>query len=75
MIAKYTYNDLVRVAPSAASELRPGMLASVVAITPVEIRSGNFLKEFPSGTLYTIEFDDGTSVTVEESDIELVESA
>ena len=65
-IPHFTYNDTVRVKSSAPVELRPGELASVVSVDPEESRRGDYLKEFPFGVVYTVEFEDGSSVQVHE---------
>ena len=61
-MAPFTYNDTVRVKQAAPAQWRPGELASVVGISLEAERSGEFLKTFPHGILYTIEFEDGSSV-------------
>ncbi len=61
-MAPFSYNDTVRVKQVAPARCRPGELASVVGISIEAERSGEFLKAFPHGILYTIEFEDGNSV-------------
>jgi len=65
-MAPFTYNDTVRVKQAAPAQWRPGELASVVGISLEAERSGEFLKTFPHGILYTIEFEDGSSVQLHE---------
>jgi hypothetical protein len=66
----FTWNDTVRVKHSASANLRPGSLASVVGVHIEADRTGEFLKEFPLGVVYTIEFEDGSSVQIHESLLE-----
>ena len=69
-MAPFTYNDTVRVKQAAPARCRPGELASVVGISLEAERSGAFLKAFPRGILYTIEFEDGNSVQLHEDLVE-----
>ncbi len=66
----FTYNDTVRVKQTAPPRCRPGELASVVGISLQTERSGEFLKAFPHGILYTIEFEDGNSIELHEDFVE-----
>lgn len=68
-ITAYDYDDTVTAKSDAPSELRPGETASVVAILPESERRGDFLKEFPDGTVYIIEFNDGSTANARESDL------
>lgn len=60
----FTWNDLVVVAEHAPTSQRPGAIASIVGISRQYERSGTYLEEFPTGNVYTVEFDDGASVDV-----------
>jgi hypothetical protein len=71
-MTKYTWNDTVRVNQNARSEWRPGAMASVVGMSREDQRRGDFLKAFPAGMVYTIEFGDGTLVEVDELSLERV---
>jgi hypothetical protein len=73
MSAKFDYDDIVTTRMGLGSTLRPGSMAWIVGITPESKRSGKFLEEFPRGTTYTIEFEDGVSVEVQEADIQLAD--
>jgi len=68
-MSKFSYNDIVTAKPDAPKELRPGERAWVVGIIEQEGRKDDFLKEFPEGIVYTIEFEDGLSVEAKESDL------
>jgi hypothetical protein len=69
-MAKFTFNDAVRVKRSAASDYRPGELASVVMVHEGSTRWGSYMDRFPVGAVYTIEFEDGHSVNLHEQDLE-----
>ncbi len=69
-MALFTYNDTVKVVQKAPPQLRPGELASVVGMSSERDRSGEYLAQFPHGVVYTIEFEDGSSVEVHESFLE-----
>jgi hypothetical protein len=72
-MAKYAYNDIVRVSAGSIVPQRIGERAWIVGFSPEEERTGAFLQRFPKGMVYTIEFEDGSSVEVPEDDLELVE--
>ena len=63
----FTWNDFVVVAEHAPKSQRPGAIASIVGISRQYERSGTYLEEFPTGNVYTVEFDDGASVDVPQS--------
>jgi len=69
-MAAFTYNDTVKVKQGAPARCRPGQLASVVGISLEAERRGEFLKAFPHGIVYTIEFEDGSSVELHEDFVE-----
>lgn len=62
----FTWKDLVVVADHAPTSQRPGATASIVGISRQYERSGTYLEEFPTGNVYTVEFDDGASIDVPE---------
>lgn len=68
---KYTYDDVVKVLDTAPTELRPGMKAWVVGV--FEDRPGKYFDIFPPGVVYTIEYEDGSSAEIHESNLELYE--
>ena len=63
---KFTFDDTVRVLPSAPAESRPGQLASVIMIFSPSERSGRFFDRFPEGIVYSIEFEDGEAILIHE---------
>lgn len=64
----FNYDDIVKATHTAPTSARPSRKAWIVGI--FEIRHGDFLKRFPDGVVYTIEFEDGTSTEVEEIHLE-----
>jgi hypothetical protein len=68
MKPKFSYDDVVRVRTSANTGLRPGAKAWVVGI--FETRLGPYFDRFPEGIVYTIEFEDGSSIEIHEEDLE-----
>jgi hypothetical protein len=69
-MTKFTYDDIVKVVFIASDECRPGQRAWIVGV--FEDRPGEYFERFPPGTVYSIEFEDGTSIEVHESSLELV---
>jgi hypothetical protein len=65
---KFAYNDIVRV-----KETTGNGRAWVVGI--FEQRPGSYFSKFPDGVVYTIEFEDGTSEEVHETNLEAIPSA
>lgn len=63
----FTWDDLVETIEEAPTRLRPGSRAWVVGISAPHQRSGSFLAEHPTGFVYTIEFEDGSSIDAEEA--------
>jgi len=63
----FTWNDIVETVEHAPARLRPGGRACVVGISAPHERSGSFLAEHPTGYVYTIEFEDGSSVDAGEA--------
>ena len=62
----FTWNDVVEAVDDAPLHLRPGSRAWVVGISAPTDRSGTYLAEHPLGYVYTIEFEDGSSVDAPE---------
>lgn len=60
----FTWDDMVVVGEHAHKWQRPGAIASIVGISRQYERSGTYLEEFPTGNVYTVEFDDGASADV-----------
>jgi hypothetical protein len=59
---RFTYDDVVQVLSGAPSNFRPGEKAWIVAI--LEDRERFPLNEFPAGTIYTVEFKDGSAINI-----------
>ena len=70
-MTKFTYDDVVKVLESAPAELRPGCKAWIVGV--FEKPSGKYFSAFPDGVVYTVEFEDGSSTEVHESNLILFE--
>jgi len=70
MKQKLTHNDLVTMKYTAPPTRWRGASACVVGISDVEDRKDAFLEKFPTGTVYTIEFESGESITAHESWLE-----
>jgi hypothetical protein len=68
MKPKFNYDDVVLVRPTASPQLRPGANAWVVGV--FETRPGPYFDKFPEGVVYTIEFEDGSSLEIHEQDLE-----
>ena len=67
-MTKLTYNDIVKVVENAAEDLRPGSRAWIVGV--FENRPGSYFDKFPPGVVYTIEFEDGSSLEIHEVNLE-----
>ena len=63
-MSKFTWGDSVQIAEGAPADLRPGSMAVVVGLS--EERHGSFLERFPHGMVYTVEYEDGSSVELHE---------
>lgn len=67
---KFDCDDVVRVNPAANPELRPGAKAWVVGVVPEDKRVGSYFEQFQPGVIYTVEYEDGTSHDVHETDLQ-----
>jgi hypothetical protein len=67
-MTKFNFNDVV-CAPIGVPQPRTGVKAWVVGIAPESKRTGSYYEKFPPGTIYTIEFEDGDSLDVHESNL------
>jgi len=63
---KFTWGDSVQIAEGAPANVRPGSPAAVVGISEQHQRRGSHLQEFPTGVVYTVEFEDGSDAEVHE---------
>jgi hypothetical protein len=68
-MTKFSYNSIVTARLGTSAELRPGERAWVVGVSEEKDRKGEYLKKFPIGTVYLIEFEDGSTVSATESDL------
>lgn len=67
---KFTFDDTVRVKKDAAIPLRRGK-ASITMIFLPQDREGSYFDQFPSGVVYSIEYEDGESIDVHEDFLEI----
>jgi len=63
----FTWNNIVITRDDAPPQVRPGSRAWIVGMSEASERSGDYLREFPSGRVYTIEFEDGSDAQALES--------
>jgi hypothetical protein len=63
MSNRFTYDSQVRVVKNAPSEMRPGQKAWVIAV--LRDKSVPKYRRFNSDVVYTIEFEDGSSIDIE----------
>jgi len=68
VMAKFDYGSTARIAPSAHKELRQGAPVAIVGITSERPEGGHF-QRFPPGVVYHVEYADGVSADVHESDL------
>jgi len=66
----FTYNDIVRVKAGAPAGMRPGHKAWVIGITNDHERDGSHFEQFPAGTVYAVEFEDGAAQDIHETMLE-----
>jgi len=68
-VAKYTWDDRLKIVDHASPEHRPGATVWIVGVYEGPSRRGSFYDQFPPGTVYTVEFEDGLSTSVHESEL------
>ena len=64
MNTKFTYDDTVMVCVNADSKFRPGSKGWVIGVFPD--REKDIFDWLPEGVVYTIEFEDGEAIDVNE---------
>jgi hypothetical protein len=69
-MTRFTYNDIVRVREDGGPTLHRGRKAWVVGVFEAGGRIGSYFDQFPPGTVYSIEFEDGASTEVHEANLE-----
>ena len=67
---KFDYNDRVRVRMASSGQARLGALAWIVGVFLTR-PAGPYFTQFPSGNVYTIEYEDGSSHEIHEDDLEM----
>lgn len=65
----FAHDDVVRVIGSAPLGCRPSNKAWIVGISEEADRSGDYREEFPFGIVYTVEFEDGMSMSIHEANL------
>jgi hypothetical protein len=60
----FTYDDIVRVKADAPPEMHPGARACVIGVTAEHERRGSHFEQFPAGTVYLVEFEDGDAIDI-----------
>jgi hypothetical protein len=63
-MSKFDYGDVVRVVGDAPAHLGPGQKAWIVGV--FGDRPGKYFDQFPEGIVYSIEYEDGSSLEVHE---------
>ncbi len=71
-MTKFTYDDIVKVIAGDSKKLGTGERAWIVGVFEVH-PDGRHFDQFLSGVVHSIEFGDGSSLEVHESDLELDE--
>jgi hypothetical protein len=69
-VPKFTYNDIVRVQGLGGTVSRKAWIVGIFEKRPGQ---GTYFDKFPPGTVYTVEFEDGTSTEFHEDALELWE--
>ncbi|MGZ4954574.1 MAG: hypothetical protein ACXV8Q_05630 [Methylobacter sp.] len=64
----FNYDDIVKVQVNAGPDQRPGAKAWIVGI--FETRPGEYFNKFPEGIVYSIEFEDGSSIEIHETSLQ-----
>ena len=69
MKTKFTYNDVVIIKANHTGHATDSTSAWIVGV--FEKRpAGDHFKKFPAGVVYSVEFEDGNTTEVHESDLE-----
>jgi hypothetical protein len=65
-VSKFTWGDGARIESEAPDCLRPGSAVAIVGVVEQHERRGTHFDSFAEGVIYTVEFEDGTSLDVHE---------
>lgn len=68
-MAKYTWNDIVQIRDGATVDA-PRYRERSWIVGVFEDDRGEGFEEYPPGVVYTVEFEDGSSINVHELDLE-----
>jgi hypothetical protein len=69
-MAKFSYDDIVKIKVDARTAAKRLGRAWVIAV--MDDRQRFPLSHLPPGTVYSIEFQDGSAIDVHENDLEIV---
>ena len=70
----FTYNDTVLVRTDGPVSKRAGQKAWVIGMTTQDQRDGTNFGQFPTGTVYLVEFEDGEALDIHEGQLEALET-
>jgi hypothetical protein len=70
-MAKFNYDDIVRIKVGAMTSANANRRDRAWVVAVIEDRERFPLSQFPPGVVYSIEFEDGTAVDIQENDLEL----
>jgi hypothetical protein len=72
-MSKFTYNDIVSAPAAFGADNSMSGKAWIVGIFETDKEPGLYWKKFPSGFVYTVEFEDGSSTEFYENDLRMWE--
>lgn len=67
-MAKFTYDDIVKINETCSTSQRRGERAWVIGV--LEDRKRFPFVQFPPGVVYTVEFENGDAIDIHENDLE-----
>jgi hypothetical protein len=71
---KFNYDEIIRIKKAAPISLRPGQRAWVVGVFLPQDQGGRpYYDQFPAGTVYTVEFENGDAIDIHEDFLEFHE--
>lgn len=70
MQSKFTYGDIVKIKLTSLKRSREGAQAWIVGVFDTEEMKGGYFDQFDQGIVYTIEFEDGSSIEIHEKELE-----
>lgn len=67
-MSRFGYDEVVKISSRAEENYRPGSKAWIISI--IQDRENYPMREFPAGTIYTVEYEDGLALDIHESNLE-----